>query len=299
MITCHTDTFPGSTYTKDYWSGLAPPGTQPGQDQYSWILYAANQGYPTLSVDRLCNGGSTRGLSAKDCQLPTQAEALHSVLQSARLGTLPIAQQRSFNKIIYAGHSYGAMVGNALSIQHPDAVDSYLMTGFSFKLLQGQAGVIVQSGFQPAAVALPNKYGHLDPGYVTSTNGPGVRSVFYHGDFDDAVFQQDFSRRGTLTVAEVYTATFGQVNAPNYTGSVFVLNGNEDGVFCEDGPLQAILGVAGDCSKGFSAGVRDGYPNAKAFEFYNTANTGHCLNTHRTAQESFKAAHDWLGGQGF
>ncbi|KAF2217412.1 hypothetical protein CERZMDRAFT_92064 [Cercospora zeae-maydis SCOH1-5] len=191
------------------------------------------------------------------------------------------------------------MVDNALSIQHPKAVHAYLMTGFSFRLLQGQAGVMVQSGFLPAAVALPAKYGDLDPGYVTSTNGAGVRTVFYHGDFDDAVFQQDFSRRGTLTIAEVYTATFGQMSAPGYTGSVFVLNGNEDGVLCEDGPLQAIAGVTGDCSKGFSSGVRDGYPNAKAFGFYNTPNTGHCLHTHRTAQQSFKAAHGWLSGQGF
>ena len=48
----------------------------------------------------------------------------------------------------------------------------------------------------------------------------------------------------------------------------------------------------------YSSGVQRQFAGASRFDFYNTANTGHCLNTHLidTAQESFKAAHDFLAG---
>lgn len=37
---------PGLTYNSDYWSGLGPPGTRPGQDYYSYVEYAATDGFP-------------------------------------------------------------------------------------------------------------------------------------------------------------------------------------------------------------------------------------------------------------
>ncbi|KAF2209971.1 hypothetical protein CERZMDRAFT_46247 [Cercospora zeae-maydis SCOH1-5] len=287
----------GLLYTKDYWFGGAPPGTQAGQDEYSWVLYAAEQGYPTLSIDRLCAGNSSRPLSLTQCQAPLEAETIHAIIESARSGTLPGIQQ-SFDKVVYAGHSYGSLLGNALAAQHPEDVDSYVLTGFSLDALQGAAGFVVLPGFLPAAVVEPVRFGSDDLAYLLATNEEGTKAAFYYGDYDEKIFSEDYDGRQAVPLSEIATVPLGQLPAPAYKGSVFVLNGNEDGIFCV-GLLDTLLGVPGDCSKGFVSRVQNGYPAAKAFGSHITANTGHAVNRHRTAQESFKAAHDWLAQQGF
>lgn len=290
----------GITYTLDYWSGDLPPGTSAGQDEYSWIKYAANQGYPTLSIDRLCNGASSRPNGLVFCQLPLQAEVIHAIVEAARNGTLPEAKQ-SFDKIICVGHSYGSLVANGHSTQYPDDVDAYIFTGYSDVLTQGEAGVAVLSLFLPAAVVSPTEFGGLllDPTYLLSSSKNGTKSVEFYGDYDAEFVQYDLDHRGTVTLGEVATGTLGQIPAPHFKGAVFVLNGNEDGIFCEDGPVQALATVPGNCSKGYSSGVASHYPAASKFGYYNTANTGHCLNIHLTAQESFKHAHNFLSEAGF
>ncbi|KAM3414621.1 hypothetical protein BST61_g9780 [Cercospora zeina] len=113
-----------------------------------------------------------------------------------------------------------------------------------------------------------------------------------------AIFSEDWNGRQAVPLSEIATVPLGQLSSPDYKGSIFVLNGDEDRIFCA-GLLDTLLGVAGDCSNGFVSRVQNGYPAAKAFGSYITANTGHALNAQRTAQESFKAAHDWLAQQGF
>jgi pimeloyl-ACP methyl ester carboxylesterase len=223
---------------------------------------------------------------------------MHAVIDLAREGLLP-GVGRSFEKIVYVGHSYGSLVGNHLAVNHPFDVDAYILSGFSLKLAQGVAGVLVLPAFLPAAAVSPTRFGGSDPGYLMASSQSGFRTVFYHGDYAEEVFQYDYSRRQTVTVSEVLTALLGQSPVPEYGGDVFVLNGNEDGIFCEDGPVQALAGVRGDCGKGYSSGAKDAYPKARRFGWYNTAETGHLLNNHRTARESFEAAHEFLATSGF
>ncbi|KAJ2970620.1 hypothetical protein NQ176_g8103 [Zarea fungicola] len=289
----------GITYTRDYWSGLAPPGTKSDQDRYSWIKFAAEQGYPTLSVDRLCNGLSSRPHGLIDCQLPLEVEAAHAIVNAARDGIVPMTG-RSFAKIIHVGHSYGSILGNGLSVRYPNDVDAYILTGYSVNLAQGEPGVVLLPQYAPATLVSPQKYNApLDPFYVEITNGAGARTVFYHGDYSKDILNYDLANTGTVTIGEVLTAQLGQLQSPDFQGPVFVLNGNEDGIFCEDGPIQALEGAPGNCSKNYSSNVMHAYPSAGKFGFYNTPNTGHCLHNHRTAQQSFKQAHDFLQAAGF
>ncbi|EME41981.1 hypothetical protein DOTSEDRAFT_72924 [Dothistroma septosporum NZE10] len=290
----------GITYTQNYWSGLAPPGTIPGQDEYSWIKYASDRGYPTLSVDRLCNGLSSRPDGLEKCQLPLEVATMHAIVQAAREGTLPFVG-RCFEKIVYVGHSYGSLVANGLAVQHPKDADAYVLSGFSLKVVQGGAPVSTLAKLSTASSALPFRFGflHEDPNYVVATSQQGVAELFYYGDYDPAVLQFDYDTRGTVTNGESETTPLGQYTAPEYTGAVFVLNGNEDGIFCEQHPAAEGTAGSANCSNGFSSGVHDAYPKARCFDYYNTPNTGHCLNTHRTAQQSFKVTHDWLAREGF
>lgn len=288
----------GITYTRDYWSGLAAPGTKPGQDQYSWVKFAAEQGYPTLSIDRLCNGESSHPNGRVFCQLPFEAETIHAIIEMARKGRLP-KPCRPFKKFIYVGHSYGSLIGNGLAIQHPDDVDAYILTGFSQQVAQGMVGASTLPMFAPAALVAPGKYGSLDYSYLQATNKTGTQIIFYRGKYSNRILDYDFENRGTVTLGEAITGALGQFPAPSFKGAVFVLNGNEDAIFCQDSIEHGLAGFAGNCSNGFSSSVGLSYPAARKFDFYNTANTGHCLNTHDTAQESFQQAHKFLAGAGF
>lgn len=289
----------GITYTKDYWSGLAPPGTLNGQDEHSWVKYAADQGYATLSVDRLCNGASSKPNGLAFCQAPLQAEAMRAVIEQAKAGSLP-GVAKTYGKIVYVGHSYGSLVANSLAAQHPDLVDAYVLTGFSGKLLQDTTGILILPGFTPAAVVDPKNYGagQVDALYLMATNPTGTQKVFYYGDYDLEVLNYDYNHRQTVTLGEILTVILGQGETA-FGGDVFVLNGNEDAVFCQANLLSALAGAPGNCANGFSSAASALYPKAKSFGFYNTPNTGHCLGTHQSAQQSFAAAHDHLQSLGY
>jgi pimeloyl-ACP methyl ester carboxylesterase len=286
----------GVTYTRNYWSGLAAPGT-PGREEYSWILYAAQQGYPTLSLDRLCNGLSSHPDGLTTCQLPLEAEVVHEIISIARAGELP-GVSTQFNKIIVAGHSYGSLLSSTLAIQHPDDIDALLLTGFSFGVETGLPGVVPPL-FVPAAVADPALFEGLDITYLAAASRAGVQQLFYYGQFDHALAADDFAHRGTFTVGELATITPGLLPVPGYQGPLYVLNGNEDFIFCQVTPLSPLLGLPGDCDAGFDQTVGSFYSAASTFGFSNTANTGHCLNLHQTAQQSFTAAHEFLQQAGF
>lgn len=289
----------GITYTKDYWFGLAPPGTLKGQDEYSWVKYAADQGYATLSVDRLCNGASSKPNSVAFCQAPLEAEAMREIIEQAKTGSLP-GVKKNYGKIVYVGHSYGSLVANSLAAQHPDVVDAYVLTGFSSKLLQDTTGILILPEFAPAAVVDAKNYGggQVDGLYLMATNPTGTQKVFYYGDYDPEVLKYDYDHRQTVTLGEFLTVILGQVETA-FAGDVFVLNGNEDAVFCQANLVTALAGAPGNCADGFSSTASTLYPKAKSFGYYNTPNTGHCLGTHESAQESFAAAHNHLRSLGY
>jgi pimeloyl-ACP methyl ester carboxylesterase len=175
----------GITYTRNYWSGLAAPGTKVGQDEYSWVEYAAKQGYPTLSIDRLCNGESSRPNGLAVCQLPLEMETIHAIVQSAWQGTIE-GVERAFDKIIYVGHSYGSQNANLLAAQHPDDVDAYVLTGFTPEVTQGEAGLLTLPVPAPAAVISPDRFGGLllDPTYLLASSEEGIRTVSWHGKYE-------------------------------------------------------------------------------------------------------------------
>lgn len=78
-----------------------------------------------------------------------------------------------------------------------------------------------------------------------------------------------------------------------------MLDGNGDGIFRECSEAEPLAGVAGDGAHGYAPDVKQLFPAARKFAFHLTPNTGHCINLHRTAQESFHAAHAFLVRVGF
>lgn len=290
----------GATYTRDYWSGLGLPGSGNQYDgtRYSWVDYASLQGYPTFSIDRVCNGRSSHpeGLL---CQSPLSAALVHDVIGQLRAGAIG---GRAFDQVIFVGHSLGSMLGNVHAQAYPHDVDAYVLTGYTAYIRNSAAAIVTGLKYTPVTLAAPEKYGQYGATYLIPTSQKGFEAAFYYGAYSPAVAAFDYAGRGTLTPGEMLISLNGQEVVPDFTGDVFVLNGQYDVPYCSPDPLTALLFPKADCGQGaksFTSQVGSLYPAAKRFAWKHIANTGHCLNLHTTAQESFKATHDFLAEAGY
>ncbi|KAK4496552.1 hypothetical protein PRZ48_012532 [Zasmidium cellare] len=284
----------------DYWSGLGPPGQGYDGDKYSYVAYASKQGYPTLAIDRLCNGNSSHPNGLTVCQLPANAEALYQVI--LQLQSSPIAGGRRFNKVIPVCHSEGATVCEFLMQVHPQApVATYVIHAFTNQFLVGGPGSVAAVVFLPASIVAPTRFPGLDPTYLLTTSASGAQGVFYAGDYDKQVSAYDFANTNPVPTGEFATSALSQLPAPLYKGSLFLLNGQKDQIFCAVLPTDPLIGGLGNCGSGSTsktAGTQVLFPAAK-FYYNQVANTGHDLDLHLTANQTFKLSHDYLASQGF
>lgn len=291
----------GVTYDRNYWSGLGPPGQQFNGTAYSWIDYASKQGYPTLSVDRICNGQSSKPNGLAVCQVPMNAEVLSQVIAAARAGKVA---GRKFEKIVFVGHSEGSYIGNELAQLHPSDVDTYILTAYSPLLILGAFGTFLAGRLLPAGLIDPARFGSLalDPSYLITTSRSGTTGFFYFGRFRQEVSNRDYDTRMTVPLGEFATGLLGTLPAPGFKGNLLALSGENDQISCARNPVDPLFGYRGDCGTGDSSYIAQTgklYPNAKDFAYKIVPSTGHDLNYHYSAHETFKAAHDYLAKIGY
>ncbi|TVY82352.1 hypothetical protein LSUE1_G002404 [Lachnellula suecica] len=297
----------GISYDKNYWNGL-------GYDEYSWVDYATNQGYPTLAIDNLGNGESEHPDALLVTQMTIQVEIMHNIITMLRAGRLPKLATK-FSKVLLVGkfivplarnsepkilgHSYGSICGNALATHYPTDIDTFVFTGYSGRFAFG-AIPLLEGAPIPAIAENPERFSSIiDPLYFAQSVGSGRTATFYTnpsslGGFNQAAADYDFANEGTVALGEVVTIFYGLGTASDYTGNILVLTGENDAVACNSLP-------APDCGSG-----ADSVP-AQAGAFFPKANytvvipelTGHSVTLHNTAQQSFKVAHDFLSEKGF
>lgn len=287
----------GITYTRHYWDGTIAPANQ---SSYSWVDYALSQGYPTFAIDRIGNGLSSRPDPLVTLQIPYEVRATHTLIGKIRAGTTK-ALPRSFGTIIYAGHSYGSVLGDNLANNYPDDVDAFVLTGFSDTLLPSLPGVALVTPV-PAAIFDPQRFGTLPIGYVVSSSKINRQNTFYFGpdtQYAVATTDNDFATQDTVGVGQFLTVFTDVTSATGYKGKVFVLSGNRDEAFCGLG--NPALGQP-NCGTGPGSRLdhtQGLFPNVAAYGYYAIPETGHCLNYHFSAQDSYKRTHNWLENEGF
>lgn len=86
----------------------------------------------------------------------------------------------------------------------------------------------------------------------------------------------------------------GETPVSGYTGPLGLLDGKLDRAYCSGPPPAILEGQPGNYSNGYQTAVQVAYPMAHPFQYFFIPNTGHCLNLHRTAPESFAVALYWL-----
>lgn len=115
----------GSTYNHTVWTGLDY------SDIYNYQLFAAAEGYHTLAIDRPGHGKNLKHQQpdpVRDLQLELNVEVLHSLITAIRSNSKSLG--RNFDKVVYVGHSYGALMGNPLARQYPSDLNALILTAY-------------------------------------------------------------------------------------------------------------------------------------------------------------------------
>lgn len=171
-----------------------------------------------------------------------RTELYHDLAQQARAGTTGQLPRR-FPYLIYVGNSYGSELGTVSASKHPGDFDTYVLTSFSKSVLPSFIGVSLQTPL-PAAIADPARFGHLPPGYVTSSIEQARTNSFF-GSHNDVDFEKlgahfFFTRRDIVSLGQFLSTYILPTTASTYTGRVLVLTGEQDQAFC--GPGSSALG---------------------------------------------------------
>ncbi|KAK0099464.1 hypothetical protein ONS95_004674 [Cadophora gregata] len=292
----------GATYTRAYWTGDG------FDERYSWVAAASKDGYPTLAIDRLGNGDSSHPDPILAVQYPIEVETIHQIILKLRAGTVPSTLAgRKFTKVIYVGHSYGSIIGNALATLYPSDPTSLILTGWSSTFITLIPTVLGTAIILPASLTLTQpQYKSLPLGYLSISSLPGFRALFFSSPdtYNSSLFNYDFANRGTITVGEAATLAFGVNTASKYEGSVLVATGQHDAIFCNVLGVNILLGgllgesECGDPETGYLGRSRELFPRARVFDGLVVPDAGHCWQLHYSAEKGFGMVNEWLRRQG-
>jgi pimeloyl-ACP methyl ester carboxylesterase len=268
-------------------------------DEYSWVSHARSQGYSTLALDNLGSGNSSGPDPITIVQGPLQVEIMHNIIKSLRSGSLPNISQH-YKKVVFVTHSYGSIIGRKVATDYPtDGADAYILTAASNTLV-GIKRAIGTFQAQAASVRHPAELGNLPPGYLSFSN-QGLRDAVYsfNGDFDPKMLAWDQQYPHSFAAGEVSAPLSSLVaNTSTFDGPVMVLTGKYDVIVCGTGNFTQSDGDCGNGKDSNPAMTKAEFPKAR-FDYYIPDHTGHDLNAHYSAPESFGAAHMFLEKFGF
>ena len=276
----------GAAYTKLYWTGLDLPEGE--VEKYSWVHYASKQGYATLSLDRLGTGKSTHADPILEVQVNLDAETIHEIIRKLRAGEI---KGKRFEKVVFTGHSLGSVIGYILSQRHPKDIDALVLTGWSTALADNVPSILT-CNFLPAVAVDMDRWSGRQLGYVTPSNKENFENIFYgpKGTFDRRAQDRAWATRDIVSVGELLTIFTGTdaASSSNFDGPVHVLMGEFDAVMCDNG------GKCKDDPNRVPAQNRQLFPNSQNYTYHITPGTGHNLNFHYSARDSYKVAHEFL-----
>ena len=265
---------------RSYWSGFTDPGyVSENGTQYSWEAYAASRGYHTLAIDRLGCGVSSTPDPVTHVQDELQTELMHALIVELRSrGTIDI----DWHKIIWVGHSYGSILGNFLSHEYPNDIDSVIMTGWTARDLPIN-GLEILNLAVPAREWSPERFGHLPPGYVILSPTEPVMASSPNSAIDPNFEKLSYAFQGPTAIGELTSQTI----TTRFKGDVFVLTGERDEILCPSGYCN----TPGDSEIAISQKV---FPDARSFDYFAVPDTGHAICHHYTSGEAFRVVHEWL-----
>ncbi|KAK8006951.1 hypothetical protein PG989_000941 [Apiospora arundinis] len=215
-------------------------------ERYDFVKAAVKAGYSILSYDRIGVRSSSRINSITDAQFQVQVAVLNSLVDHVRTSS-------TARKVALVGHSYGAYISidaaaasSNQSHSSTSGVDAVILTGFAGGFSHF-APFLAGAGLRVAREQNSERWGALDPGYLTTVDEFADTYIYYHaGDFARRIAAWTHARgsepfaAGELLSLLATDITYGAVAAP-----VQILQGKYDlsacGGNCE-GQLGEIRG---------------------------------------------------------
>ncbi|KAH8805999.1 Alpha/Beta hydrolase protein [Xylogone sp. PMI_703] len=268
----------GNTCNRKIWDGLGLSSLQDAG--YSYQRAAAAAGHTTLALDMIGHGASTLSDPNTVDQMPIEASIVNQITTSLRLQSNPLGQ--AFNQIVFVGHSYGSITGIAAARVFPNFADAMVLTGWSSSLPLPSPLLSIE--LQPAQ-SVEQRFAELPLGYLTASNETGSINTFFGGKFDQSVAEANFKLQDVMTTGEGGSIGEGFQPASEFTGSVLVVTGADDILFCNP--------ASGACANQL-ADSKALVPNATLFDTYAIPETGHDFTLHLSSQATFKFIQNWL-----
>ncbi|PNY29728.1 Uncharacterized protein TCAP_00355 [Tolypocladium capitatum] len=261
-----------------------------GNYNYSYVNRAIDQGYSTLSWDRLGVGHSTHGDPVSEIQIFLEIAALKELTQLARDGKIRCVEHR-FKKIVHLGHSFGSAMTFALTNMYPAISDAIVLTGFS--QVPSFIGLFMLGGnFAPVKEIRTLKDRYVE-GYVAPKTSIGVHINFFApGAFDPKMLQAATATGQPAAVGELLTV--GSTGATSeFGGPVLVITGERDVPFCGGDCKNAV--IINNSAPNLIEMSRTSFKKASAFNATIVPGAGHSLNFEHTSGATYKAILDFIG----
>jgi pimeloyl-ACP methyl ester carboxylesterase len=271
----------GGTYNSSYWSWPQDP------TDHSFVWQALAAGYAAMVPDRLGYGQSSRPPSS-EVTFAAQALTLHQVvldLHNGRLGR--------YQSIIGVGHSYGSAELANLAATYPHDFSALVMTGSGHRV-SAQTTQQAVTLFAPADSLLRQRFGNLDPGYVTSINSQARLAVLYDPRYvSKAVLDYDTATEDTLPIGEAATRPADiAADTAQFTVPSMLIDGQHDSHYCRGAQTIPEPGLD-DCSSGAAlySSERANYP--QCFATAVVPDSGHDLTTEQGAALAARLMLHW------
>lgn len=269
----------GIGFAQSYWDFASPSN--------SYIDFAAQAGQATFSYDRLGVGESSHPDPVQVVQGAVQVSIAHSLVGLLRNGKLSATK---FSHVVGVGHSYGSEITTAIAGTYPSDFDALILTGVS-NAPTGIAPFFAAQNVIPASLDRSERFVGLDDGYILASTIYGVQYAFFYSPFETSILAQAFATGQTTTWGELFTMDKVGNPAANYTGSVYVVNGLQDLVFC-DGNCEYPSNVALSTLNAL-------FPAAKnTSDVFLLPNSGHGVNLAANAPLAFEKIQSFISHAG-
>ena len=132
---------------------------------------------------------------------------------------------QAYNKVAYTGFSIGAVAGVSLASQYPDAIDAVILHGYSWVVKNLYPGYL--AGLQAPVNGLEKpEWRNISSLYQSQSTPQARQAVVFYGDYDPNILPVDFDLRDMDALGLALSFGYHLIPAPNYTGPVFIGDGN-------------------------------------------------------------------------
>lgn len=273
----------GLTYDHNYFNISYQPNT------YSYVYAATSRGYSTFNIDRLGVGLSDKPPADK-LTVQTHAHTVEQIIRKLRAGAIG---GRAFTTVVGIGHSLGAGILQYLSGTYTDPAglpDYLILSGW---LRQGNVTTLTTLGVSMYDAAADPAFtsAGLPAGYITTK--PSTRgTVFYNTPYSETTMitlDESIKQTGTLGERQTLAAVRASTVTLNIKVPVLLSVGQKDSLQCDT--AQGLpCGTAAEILARESA-----YYGVKAcLTAYASVGSGHSVNLHQKARDSYNYHHSWL-----